>query len=196
MHSVQRQNAKLSFWSEANHLVISALCLRAEGEAELQGEANTRLASLREQSYALAIFFLVSLSFSLANGLIVSSCFAVHYTPGPLNSLFRIARGLDGNVSLQFQGQGSLFSERSAPGRDALIHAGDQRTMRSILTTAPLEDCDRKIYRKPGFKFGDAAPDIDHQLLAGKGSGSSIWMARSITSRLVSVISRCLSFNA
>ena len=79
----------------------------------------------------------------------------MHYTLGYLNSLFGMARGLDGNVSLQFQGQASLFSERSAPDRDALIHAGDQRTMRSILTTAPLEDSDQKIYRKPGFLFGD-----------------------------------------
>ena len=78
---------------------------------------------------------------------------------------------LDGNVSLQFQGQASLFSERSAPTRDALIHARDQRTMRSILTTAPFEDSDRRIYRKPGFMFGDAAPDHDRQLLAGGGSG-------------------------
>ena len=93
----------------------------------------------------------------------------MHYTLGPLNSLFGTARGLDGNVSLQFQGQASLFSERIAPGRDALIHAGGQRTMRSILTTAPLEDSDRRIYRKPGFMFGDAAPDNDHQLLAGEG---------------------------
>ena len=41
--------------------------------------------------------------------------------------------------------------------------------MRSILTTAPLEDSDRKIYQKPGFMFRDAAPDTDHQLLAGEG---------------------------
>ena len=93
----------------------------------------------------------------------------MHYTPGPLNSLFGTARGLDGNASLQFQGQASLFSERSAPGQDALIYAGDQRTMRSILTIAPLEDCDRKIYRKPDFMFGDAALDTDHQLLAREG---------------------------
>jgi len=93
----------------------------------------------------------------------------VHYTPGPLNSLFGTARGLDDNVSLQFQGQASLFSERSAPGRDTVIYAGDQRTMKSILTTAPLEDSDRKIYRKPGFMFGVAASDTDHQLLAGEG---------------------------
>ena len=41
--------------------------------------------------------------------------------------------------------------------------------MRSILTTAPLEDCDRKIYKKPGSMFGDAALDTNHQLLAGEG---------------------------
>ena len=70
---------------------------------------------------------------------------------------------------MQFYGQASLFSEQSVPDRDALIYAGDQRTMRSILTTAPLEDSDRKIYRKSGFMFGDAAPDTDHQLLAGEG---------------------------
>ena len=93
----------------------------------------------------------------------------MYYTPGPLDSLFGRARGLDGNVSLQFQGQASLFSERSAAGRDALIYVGDQRTMRSILTTTPLEDCDRRVYRKPGFMLGDAALDTDHQLLAGEG---------------------------
>ena len=62
-----------------------------------------------------------------------------------------------------------MFSEWSTPDRDALIHIGDQRMMRSILTTAPLEDRDRKIYRKPDFMYGDAAPDTDHQLFAGKG---------------------------
>jgi len=41
--------------------------------------------------------------------------------------------------------------------------------MRSILTTTPLEDYDRKIYRKPSFMFGDAGPDTDHQLVAGEG---------------------------
>jgi len=69
---------------------------------------------------------------------------------------------------MQFEGQASLFSEKSIPDRDVLIQVGDQRTMRSILTTAPLEDCDRKIYQKPGFMFGDAAPDMDQQLLAGE----------------------------
>jgi len=68
----------------------------------------------------------------------------VHYTPGPLNSLFGTARRLDGNVSLQFQGQASLFSEQSAHARDALIYGGDQRTMRNILTIAPLEDSDEE----------------------------------------------------
>ena len=41
--------------------------------------------------------------------------------------------------------------------------------MRSILTTAPLEDSDLRIYQKPGFMFEDAAPDQDRQLLAGEG---------------------------
>jgi len=97
------------------------------------------------------------------------SIFAVHYTLGPLNSLFRSARGLDGNVSLQFQGQSSLFSERITPDHDVLIHTGDQRMMKSILATTPLEDSDRKIYRKLNFMFGDAAPVMDQQLLAGEG---------------------------
>jgi len=41
--------------------------------------------------------------------------------------------------------------------------------MKSILTTAPFEDFDRRIYRKPDFMFGDAAPDHDLQLLVGEG---------------------------
>ena len=99
--------------------------------------------------------------------MLLFSIFAVHYTPRPLNSLFGSARGLDGIVSLQFQGQTFLFSERSTPDCDVLISTGDQRIMRSILTTAPLEDRDQKIYRKPNFMFGDAAPDTEQQLLAG-----------------------------
>ena len=98
----------------------------------------------------------------------ISSYFCSALYSGSFEQPFAIVRGLDGNVSLQFQGQALLFSERSAPGRDALIYTGDQRTMRSILTTAPLEDCDQKIYRKPGFMFGDAASDTDRQLLAGE----------------------------
>ena len=93
----------------------------------------------------------------------------MHYTPGPLNNLFGMTRGMDGNISLQFQGQASLFSERSSLVRDTLIHGGDQHTTRSILTTAPLEDIDRRTYSKPDFMFGDAAPDPDRQLLAGEG---------------------------
>ena len=80
-----------------------------------------------------------------------------------------MTRRLDGNVSLQFQGQASLFSERSSLVRDTLIYGGDQHTTRSILTTAPLEDFDRRTYRKPDFMFGDAVPDPDRQLLAGEG---------------------------
>jgi len=41
--------------------------------------------------------------------------------------------------------------------------------MRSILTTALLEDRDQKIYRKPNFMFGDATLDTEQQLLAREG---------------------------
>ena len=34
---------------------------------------------------------------------------------------------------------------------------------------APLEDIDRRTYRKPDFMFGDAAPDPDHQLQEREG---------------------------
>ena len=97
------------------------------------------------------------------------SIFVVHYTPGLLNSLFGSARELDGNVSLQFQGHASLFNERCTPDRNVLIRTGDQRMMKSILNTALLEDRDRKIYRKPNFMFGNAAPDTNQQLLAREG---------------------------
>ena len=91
------------------------------------------------------------------------------YTPGPLNSLFGMTSRADGSISLQFYGQASLFSERSSVVRDTLIHGGDPLTMRSILTTAPLEDIDRRTYKKPNFMFGDAASDPDRQLQAGEG---------------------------
>ena len=80
-----------------------------------------------------------------------------------------MTRRANGNISLQFQGQASLFSERSSLVWDTLIHSGDQYTTRSILTTAPLEDIDRRVYKKPDFMFGDAAPDPDRQLQAGEG---------------------------
>jgi len=65
-----------------------------------------------------------------------SSCFAVHYDTGPSNSLFGSVRGMDESVHFQFQGQSSLFSDRSTPERDALIFGGDQHTLRSILIIA------------------------------------------------------------
>jgi len=40
--------------------------------------------------------------------------------------------------------------------------------LRSIISSAPFEGPDRKIHEKPGFLFGDAAPDPDHQLSAGE----------------------------
>jgi len=41
--------------------------------------------------------------------------------------------------------------------------------MRSLLTIAPLEDHDRKIYQKPDFMFEDVVPNIDQQLLVREG---------------------------
>ena len=68
--------------------------------------------------------------------------------------------------------------------------------MRSTMTTAPLEDRDRKIYRKPGFMFGDAAPDTDHQLLAREGQ----WIFNLDGEKYYLPFSKrhfhCLSFNA
>ena len=45
----------------------------------------------------------------------------------------------------------------------------DERVTWSIWTTAPLEDHNRVVYRKPDFMFEEAAPDTDQQLLAGGG---------------------------
>ena len=112
----------------------------------------------------------------------------MHYTPGPLNSLFGTARGLDGNVSLQFQGQASLFSERSAPARDALIHIGDQRTMRSILTTDPLGnlmidrlesvwDSSLRIVTLPSQALPENRLGIAHAIAEiGKGTLNTFWI--------------------
>ena len=93
----------------------------------------------------------------------------MHYTSGLLNSLFGLTSRADSNLSLQFHGQASLFSERSSLVRDTLIQGGHPQTTRSILTTAALEDVDRRTYRKPDFMFGDAASDPDRQLQAGEG---------------------------
>jgi len=52
--------------------------------------------------------------------------FAVYYAPGPLNSMFGTVGGMDGNVRFKFQGQTSLFNDRSTPERDALILTADE----------------------------------------------------------------------
>ena len=88
---------------------------------------------------------------------------------GPSNSLFQTVRGIDGNVRFQFQGQTSLFSERSSSERDVLILKADERVTQSLLTTAPLENHNRVVYRKPDYMFGDVIPDTGQQLLAGEG---------------------------
>ena len=48
----------------------------------------------------------------------------------------------------------------------------DERVTRSILTTAPLEDHNRVVYRKPDFMFGNTTPNADQQLLAGEDQWS------------------------
>jgi len=69
--------------------------------------------------------------------------------------------GMDGSVHFQFQKQASLFSEESMPEWNELILTGDQRTLRSIVSTVVLEGNNRAVYRKLAFMFGDAAPDSD-----------------------------------
>ena len=49
----------------------------------------------------------------------------------------------------------------SSPERDALLLTTDELVIRSILTTALIEDHDRVVYRKSDFMLGDAAPDTD-----------------------------------
>jgi len=49
-----------------------------------------------------------------------------------------------------------------------LILAVDQRTLRSILSTAALEGSNIAVFRKSTFIFKDAAPDTDQQLLASE----------------------------
>ena len=66
-------------------------------------------------------------------------------------------------------GSDFLFSERCSQERDALILQAGECVTRSILCTAPLEDHNRVVYRKPDFMIGDATLDTNQQLLAGEG---------------------------
>ena len=76
---------------------------------------------------------------------------------------------MDGSMHFQFQGQASLFSDKSSPERDVLLLIADEHVTRSILTTTPIEDHNRIVYRKPDFMFEVATTDTDQQLLAGEG---------------------------
>ena len=62
-----------------------------------------------------------------------------------------------------------LFSEGSTPERNALISGGDERTLRTIISTTFFEGEICVILKKPDFLFGDATLDTDQQLLAGEG---------------------------
>ena len=76
---------------------------------------------------------------------------------------------MNGSAHFQFQGQDSLFSDRSSPKRDALLLTAVERVTRSILTTAPIKDHNWIVYKKPNFMFEDTVPDSDQQLLAKEG---------------------------
>ena len=88
--------------------------------------------------------------------MLVLLCFAVHYTPGPSNSLFGSVRGMDGNVHVQFQGQASFFSYGITPERNTLILGEDESTLRIIISTAILEGENRTVYHKSELIFRDA----------------------------------------
>ena len=66
--------------------------------------------------------------------MLVLLCFAVHYTPGPSNTLFGTVRGMDRNIHFQFERQTSLFSEKSTPEHNALILRGDEQTLWIIMS--------------------------------------------------------------
>ena len=86
--------------------------------------------------------------------------FAVSYPTGLFspNALFG-SSGIDEDAPFQFQGHASLFSEPSTPERMALLHPEGRISLRSIISSTPLEGPDRTFNDKPGFIFGDAAPD-------------------------------------
>ena len=62
-----------------------------------------------------------------------------------------------------------LFSEGSTPERNALISGGDERTLRTIISTTFSEGEIRAIFKKPNFLFGDVTLDTDQQPVAGEG---------------------------
>ena len=133
----------------------------------MRSEAESGSTSLWEQSCAFSIFFS---SCSQRLTCLFSSIFIVHYAPDPSNTLFRV-RGIDGNIHFQFEGQASLFSEGSTPERNAFISGGDERTLRTIISTAFFEGENWAILRKPNFLFGDVALDTDNNCSPGKGNG-------------------------
>ena len=92
--------------------------------------------------------------------MLVFALLVVRYAPSPTNSL-QISKRNGWELHFQFQGEASLFSDRSSPERDALLLVADERVTRSILTTAPLEDHSRVAHRKPDFMFEDATNDTD-----------------------------------
>ena len=85
------------------------------------------------------------------------------------NALFGSSQGAGGDATFQFRGNTSLFSDASTPERTTWLDSIGPIVLRSLVSSAPLEGTDRTLYDKPGFLFGDAAPDTDRRLLAGEG---------------------------
>ena len=61
------------------------------------------------------------------------------------------------------------FSATEIRQKETLCFLQSMSVIRSILTTAPIENHNRKVYKKPDFMIGDAVPDTNQQLLAGEG---------------------------
>ena len=80
---------------------------------------------------------------------------------GPIEQLVQDGQRNGREHRFQLQGQASLFSEKNSSERNALILKADECITRSILTTAPLEDHNRIVHRKPEFMLGDATLDTD-----------------------------------
>ena len=111
-------------------------------------------------------------SFSVTN-IFAFSFFAVHYPTGPLNNLFGSVRKMDGHVYFQFHRQSSLFSDRSTPERDVFFLAGDQCTLRSILSTVALKGSNQRRFGSQHLCSGMRLQTHFNNCLREKTNGSS-----------------------
>jgi len=121
----------LAFQARLTLAFQARLCLSIVGEVSLplrQSYALTiwvRLPCLSRKSLIAKTWELLHVLFSFFSdaNMLVFALFVVHYATGPTNSLFRSVKKMDGSIHFQFQGNASLFSDRSSPERDALLLA-------------------------------------------------------------------------